>query len=156
MWLPHLVALNSFGWCKPCRTFKSLVQHLSPSYVIIQVQSAFQRTQSCIQKPSTYQSSITFSGNKCRNKRSNWSMFLLRNKLLIFSPTTAQGDIWIPQIEAGGSWCIILLLNLVYFREKWVYASCLRKIRVHTLVCAEVVAYMEAWWISVGTGSGCR
>ena len=52
---------------------------------------AFQRTQSCIQRPSTYQSSIIFSGNKCWNKRSNWSMFPPRNKLLIYSPNHCPG-----------------------------------------------------------------
>ena len=73
--------------------------------MITQVQSAFQRTQSCIQRPSTYRSSIIFSGNKYLNKRSSWSMFLLRNKLLIYSPNHCPGR---PLNTSGKSWGLLM------------------------------------------------
>jgi len=85
MWLLHLAANNYFGWCKPCKTFRSHVIHPSPFYVIIQVPSIFQRIQSCTPRPSTYPSNTIFYENKCLDKRSNWSMFPPKNRLLIYS-----------------------------------------------------------------------
>ena len=70
-----------------------------------QVQSASQRILLCIQKPSTYQSSIIFSENKYLNRRSNWSMFLLRNKLLIFSPNHCPGTLL---STSGKSWGLLM------------------------------------------------
>ena len=86
MWLLHLAAHNSFVLCKHCKTFRSHVIHPFPFYVIIQAPSVFQKIQSCIPRPSTYPSNIIFYMKKCLNKRSNWSMFPPKNRLLIYSP----------------------------------------------------------------------
>ena len=79
------VVLKSFGWNKLCKIFKYNSMSLFPYSVTTPVPSTSPRILSCIKKQNTFRSNIILLENKLLKRISNLSMFVQKNKLLIYS-----------------------------------------------------------------------